>query len=48
VTALDLWPALVLIAATPLAGIAAGIVIDALLQLRDLRRQAAATPDRRA
>lgn len=33
----DLWPALLLIAATPAAGAAAGYALDAWLVLRDLR-----------
>lgn len=35
---LELWPALVLIVATPLAGVVIGTTADAGLNLRDLRR----------
>jgi hypothetical protein len=35
---LGLWPALVLVTVTPLAGVAAGTTVDAALNLRDLRR----------
>jgi hypothetical protein len=37
VNLLDLWPAAVLILATPAVGVCAGFAVDAWLVLRDLR-----------